>query len=485
MADFYGNKAIAAKIKAGNAKILMLGDSILQGAMNDNSINIIRRVWRPDAWGGGGCQVLQGSGGLVGVYAGSIAGFGTRTQTYYIAGSAIENDVYGDPGSWSLLGTNGITFNGGNTDIAARFLELHIGTVTAGIQDREFASGHAALKAQHTLTFKALLRHHPSAAGNRIVLQITNAALGVLATSDPISLDDVEAAETQVHSLSATVPAGNVGLAKITFEDAQATVNLEALETGWGHVSVGSGLEITTAAWAGYDAADYVNVARHPATSWELVEQLGIDTLLIWLGANAAGTVEEYQTLFDRCKVYNPDLQLVLVPTYQIGADPWTSPRADLATNRDNMIQVASDNGDAACVINLYDAAAHIRLLEYKYIADHVHPTGAGTTYQGYQYFLSRIWEIIEQAAAAENQYTTDQAAVTAKAAYVYPNAALLEKNDGTLRASNIGTLAGTDNLAAADLRSTKTVDNVAGSLDPTSDNPPTGTRFDPAKPYG
>jgi hypothetical protein len=75
--------------------------------------------------------------------------------------------------------------------------------------------------------------------------------------------------------------------------------------------------------------------------------------------------------------------------------------------------------------------------------------------------------------AAQAAQLATDKAAVSAKKAYIYPNADILNQNDGTLRASNIGTLAGTDDLASGDLRDGVTVDDVVGGLDIEEDNPP------------
>lgn len=60
-------------------------------------------------------------------------------------------------------------------------------------------------------------------------------------------------------------------------------------------------------------------------------------------------------------------------------------------------------------------------------------------------------------------QLATDQAAVSSKKAYIYPNANILSQNDGTLRASNIGTLAGTSNLTTSNLANGITIDNVTG----------------------
>jgi hypothetical protein len=82
-------------------------------------------------------------------------------------------------------------------------------------------------------------------------------------------------------------------------------------------------------------------------------------------------------------------------------------------------------------------------------------------------------------AAAAATQLATDVAAVSAKAAYIYPNASILGLNNGTLRASNIGTLAGTDNLTAGRLGVGFTVDNIVGSgivTTPNNANQCTGT---------
>jgi hypothetical protein len=67
-------------------------------------------------------------------------------------------------------------------------------------------------------------------------------------------------------------------------------------------------------------------------------------------------------------------------------------------------------------------------------------------------------------------QYATDAAAVSAKKSFIYPNANILGKNDGTLRASNIGTLAGTDNLVSLELAFGTTVDNVVGAAVLTED---------------
>jgi hypothetical protein len=87
--------------------------------------------------------------------------------------------------------------------------------------------------------------------------------------------------------------------------------------------------------------------------------------------------------------------------------------------------------------------------------------------------------EAAANAAGQATKYAADQAIVSGKAAYIYPNASILGLNNGTLRASNIGTLAGTDNLTAGRLGVGFTVDNIVGSgivTTPNNANQCTGT---------
>jgi hypothetical protein len=131
---------------------------------------------------------------------------------------------------------------------------------------------------------------------------------------------------------------------------------------------------------AAVDGWSTVNFAQRDGTFDEQVKLLGTDLAIIALGANEAsaalsvGYRDRLETIADRLLVDNPEMQILLMPAYQFNGN------AVLSKMTDDALALAQDRGFG--FINLYDSAGTTAFFEVnEFLRDSIHWNDAGSAY--------------------------------------------------------------------------------------------------------
>jgi hypothetical protein len=152
------------------------------------------------------------------------------------------------------------------------------------------------------------------------------------------------------------------------------------------------GFQLANIAWGG-KGIDYFLDPAH-TTDKNLADYIAAtdsNMALIWLGQNDSSRYQpavwkqKVEQLVARYKAARPDMDFVLVSSYDTGAP-------NLAGYAQALHEIAQSDPDVL-FLNLYEAAGEFSFLDANYLADHIHPNVSGLTY-----FAQKTQELLELA---------------------------------------------------------------------------------------
>jgi hypothetical protein len=379
-----GNMEIAHKFLHGDAHVLLLGDSIQNGM-----IGAYPKFWKVDKWSG---QVVGPNLGTS--FAGNTGAFTIELNNPSPAFVGANFTYTPDGAPPGLAGfapgaVQYVTFYPAQAPASGNLLgnRFYEAGLSAGQEDI-YAPGKWADVSGGTMHVDVLLYANPQGLASGAVLDVRSNSDTTPDVSIPLSAQSATpgivkfSGSFQRHTWDA--PRSTAGAFRILpgVTPPQGS-NLPILGVRY---STGEpGFQFANIAWGGKGIDYYLDPAN--TTDKNLKDYLdGTDSnmALIWLGQNDSGKYtpaqwkQKVQQLIGRYKTARPDMDFVLVSTYDTHADP-TMPN-DLAGYAQALYEIAQSDPDVL-FLNLFKAAGDFSFLNANYLEDHVHPSLAGIDY--------------------------------------------------------------------------------------------------------
>ena len=385
-----GNYDVARKFFHGDAHVLLLGDSIQNGM-----IGVYPKVWEVDKWVG---QVVGPN--LNSTFAGNTGAFGlifnnpkpafVNTNLTHLPDAPPAGLAGFAPGAVQHVTFNAVEAPPGGI-LDNRFLSYGL----AAGQEQIYFPGKWADRADGRIYVDALLYGNPQGIESGAQLDMRVNSQTAAALTIPLN---ARSEEGRIVKLSGSFPAqpwnpgtgisGEFRLAPGTTPQAGSNLPLLGMRIHTGE----QGFQLANIAWGGKGIDYYVDPAN--TTDQNLSDYIaGTDSnmALIWLGQNDTGKYQPAQwkqrmeQLIARYKTARPDMDFILVSTYDTGSPI-------LAGYSQALHEIAQSDPDVL-FLNLHEAAGDFAFLNGNYLSDGVHPSVAGLTY-----FAEKTQELLELA---------------------------------------------------------------------------------------
>ena len=387
--DFYGNTEIAARIRQGDANVVLLGDSL----QNVTQGEYLRR------W-----PVQKFVGQFVGENVGQNTGaYSFQSFSHPWLGAHHARIADNPPAADGYTGiapsaTYHARFNAQPVAAADNILSNRVYTMQlAPDQPANYFGGNWSHIDGKPMTVDLLVYANPQGLASGLKLEVQGNSITTPLASTPISTHSATP-EIRKYTLNFNSQAINSdkALSAVIRMEAGTTPTQDSnlIVIGSRFHTGESGFQMTNIAWGGKGIDYYTDPANTSDQNLgRFLEYTDSDVALIWLGQNH-GNIDKQTykskmlTLVDRYKTARPGMQFALVSTYDTGS-------AVLSEFADALHEIAQDD-PSVLFLNLYKEAGTFQFLDQTYLSDHVHPTPEGS-----RYMADTLWGLIDSAAAS------------------------------------------------------------------------------------
>jgi MYXO-CTERM domain-containing protein len=378
-----GNMEIAHKFLHGDAHVLLMGDSIQNGL-----IGAYPKHWKVDKWVG---QVVGPNLGQS--YAGNTGAWGIMLnnppQPFVDMNTSYLPDVP-PPGlaGYAPGAVHYVSFNGQQAGqgglLANRFIEFGL----ASGQDQIYSSGKWADRSDGQINVDVILYGNPQGIASGAELALRTNSITTPDLTVPLNARSVQgqivtySGSFPAHSWDPGAPlAGSFRLTPGATPEAGSNLPILGMRIYTGE----KGFQLADIAWGGRGINYYLNPAN--TTDKNLKDYLyatDSNTAFIWLGQNDMGPDSpavwkaKMQQLISRYKTARPDMDFVLVSTFDTDPDPSDG---ILAAGYARVLHEIAQSDPDVLFLNLYRAAGDFSFLNANYLEDGVHPSLAGLDY--------------------------------------------------------------------------------------------------------